>query len=670
MPAPDPAQQQAARACAELLAQGRYAAAIAPAEALTRDLPEVPMLWHMLGAARLGAGDARAACTALEQAVALDARDAALWDRLGVARRACGEHAAAADAFARSLQLRPEAPAVLSNAAANACEMRRFDEALALADRALARAAGLGPALLARGNALTGLDRFGEAADALRRAVVAMPQSVAALTSYGGALIRMPGGGSEALGVLGRAVALQPRAAAARASFGNALYTAGRIDEACVQFRAALELEPDDPDCWSGYLFALSHAEGASPDEVFAAHRAFGERFESPAVPRDWSNDRSPERRLRLGFVSADLRDHAVAFFVEPLLKLIDRSAFELVVYYNYPVEDAVSARLRTLVDEWTPVSRLDDDALEARIRADRIDLLCDLSGHTAGNRLPVFARKPAPVQFTWIGYPGTTGLSAIDYRLVNGIAVPPGSLDRYFTEKLVRLRLGSRFLVDDQLPEVGPLPALRQGVFTFASFNRASKLGAGTVGLWSEVLRAVPDARMLVGDVSDGGVRARLEALFAAEGIAAHRVDYRPRLPMQDYLALHHEADLMLDSVPYSAGTTARHALAMGVPTLTLVPPGAGLAQRQAAGIMLRVGMPEWVADSREAFVRKAQAAAADPQALGKLRSDMRQRLRSACAEDDRDSELSDVMRRFWRGWCADRPTEAIDLVWGEVAE
>ena len=263
---------------------------------------------------------------------------------------------------------------------------------------------------------------------------------------------------------------------------GTALYKQGRIDEAIACFRRALALEPDLADAWTGLLFCLSHDARADAADLVDEHRRFGQRF-AALPPAHHGNERDPARRLRIGFVSADFRDHAVALFAEPILtELARHSTLELHGYFNHRSGDGTTERLRRSFARFTPVAAMSDAALGEAIEADRIDVLIDLSGHTAGNRLPVFARKPAPVQASWIGYLGTTGLAAMDYYLADERLLPTTALQACFGEKIVLLPAWAAFVPTADLPPVGPLPALANGYLTFGSFNRLERYDLGAL--------------------------------------------------------------------------------------------------------------------------------------------------------------------------------------------
>lgn len=646
----------------ELLRVGRAAEAVARAARAVARSPQAWDVWQFLGAARLRSGDAAGARDALERVVSGEPDNAGAWDLLGLARRQLGDPAAAAEAFARSVDLAPQVAGPWANAAANAVRMRRHVDALAFSGRALAIDPQLLPALLARADASLALGRLNDAAQTLERILAAAPDHGRAQLQYGTALARLRRY-DAALKVLERVVAQHPQLAQAHSQLAAVRYRVGDTVRAVDGYREALRLAPQNPAIWSAYLFALSHGEAWSDDEVFAAHLEFGERFESPWRERwgNWPNTREPERRLRVGFVSGDLRQHAVAWMIEPVWAALDRAQFELFAYHTHPLEDAVSARLHGRVDHWRRVSELDDDALEACIRADTIDILFDLSGHTDYNRLTVFARKPAPLQLSWIGYPGTTGLKAIDYRLASACGTEQRFDPGGYTEHFVWMDDRVPFEPGAALPEVTSLPALGNGHLTFGSFNRSSKITAQTLALWRRVLCELPTACMLIGDCDDPTVRARIAAAFSEVGIEASRIDYRPRLELSDYLAMHGEVDILLDTVPYAGGTTTSYGLWMGVPTLTLDVPGP--VPSHGVYRLNGSGLGDWVARDEDDYVRLAGAQARDLQALAVLRAGLRSRMEAERAYALSNDVRGRALRVIWQRWCEGTPAGPIDL-------
>ncbi|PKO62799.1 MAG: hypothetical protein CVU24_02475 [Betaproteobacteria bacterium HGW-Betaproteobacteria-18] len=437
---------------------------------------------------------------------------------------------------------------------------------------------------------------------------------------------------------------------------GNVLEAQGKLEDAIASYRQALLLAPDDAAAHSSLLFTMQYASDMSPAQRFQEHQRFAERFEAPFKP-SWqahTNNRDPERRLKVGYVSGDFRNHPVAFFIEPILANHDKSQVEVFGYYNHTQINSDTRRIAAFTDHWLACSDLNDEQLDERIRADGIDILVDLSGHTARNRLLVFARKPAPLQATWIGYSGSTGLTAMDYRITDAWMDPPGMTERYHSEALVRLPHGGlAFIQEPGCPEVNALPALSAGKLVFASLNTLNKINPAVVNVWGRILRALPQARLMLGNVTDGSLESRLLGLFEQVGIGASQLILQPRLTGADYLAIHQQIDIALDPFPYNGGTTTMHSLWMGVPVITLE--GDHPLSRFGASLMSRVGLPEFICQSEDDYVQCALELAQDLPGLNRVRQSMRQRM-SGPAWDAANitHNLETAYRDLWRTWCS----------------
>jgi predicted O-linked N-acetylglucosamine transferase (SPINDLY family) len=663
---PPPARLQA---LLQLLQQGRHDDVEPLAAELGELFPRSPQVLHLLGASRLVRQANDRALEALSRAAALAPRNPQVHSLLGVALFRLGRIHEARRAFDHSLALDPRDYETLVNAAAAALAEGDADLAGRLARQAVSiQPAGVA-AVFALANAAAATGRHDEAVDLYRRAIALDPASADLLLNLGIVLARTRRR-REAAEVLRQAVALQPRHALAHLNLGRVLHELGESAAAQSHFRAASDLAPTLAEAHSAYLFSLAHDETISPRRSYEEHLRIGDLIEAPfrALPVRHDNDRDPERVLRIGFVSGDLLDHPVANLIEPIWRAMKGGWCRVHAYSNRASDDPVAERLRALADDWVQVERMSDDALAGRIRADRIDILVDLSGHSARHRLPVFARKPAPVQMSWIGYPGTTGLSSVDYRLTRG-SVGGESLAAQFREKLIHLRGARGFQQEAAAPDVNPLPALTRGTLAFASFNRPSKIGDAVIALWSRVMKALPGSTLLIAGTDDAGLEDRLRAAFGAHGVEASRLAFRRRRPLPQYLALHHEVDILLDTFPYAGGTTALHAIWMGVPTLALS--GETMQQDQSAALLRMLGLSDWVADSAEAYVARAVEAAADLPGLQRLRAGLRERARHHLEGFPRQagSELEAAFRGAWRRWCAGLPPESFTVGGGTDA-
>ena len=512
-------------------------------------------------------------------------------------------------------------------------------------------------------------DQKAEALDAMRRAVELLPQDQEARSNLGVSLTKAECY-REAEEHLRAAVALNPKDAVAHCSLADLLQMTGRNAEAEASLRLSLALQTgpqhrvENLRRHTSLLFMLSHNPDVDPQELFREHCRYGEKLqESLGASRpSHSNSRDPGRTLKIGFVSADFNNHAVANFVQPVLAQLRRSqSLQLHAYYNHHLQDSMTAQLRESFDGWREVMRQTDAELADTIRADGIDILVDLSGHSTLNRLPTFAHKPAPLQVTWIGYPGTTGLQAMDYYFADRHYLPPGLFDDQFTEKLVFLPATAPFQPYANSPAVNALPALSAGHLTFGSFNRLGKISAAAIEAWAALMRAVPDAKMVIGGIrTDNPDDNPLSERLVAAGIGIERVRYYMRGTMDAYLALHHQVDMCLDTYPYTGGTTTYHALWMGVPTLTIA--GAIAAGRQGAAMPGHLEIEDFVATDKADFVAKGVYWATHLLELAAIRA----RIRADWQRSENQQPaviaagVERALRQMWTRWCAGNPPES----------
>lgn len=509
---------------------------------------------------------------------------------------------------------------------------------------------------------LRATNRAAEAETQCRHIIAMQPDNVEGHRILGLALHGMRRFG-EALAACRRAVELGPQVPATYSALGFLLLDQGASRDAIQWFRRAIEINPMDSITHSSMLFCLIHDDSIDDDTLMLEHRAFAKLHEARVKPAPHTNTRLPGRELRVGFVSGDLFNHAVASYLAPTVHhLADDPGLSLHFYSNHLIEDDITAALRAKADTWTDVTVLDDDAFAARIRRDRIDILVDLSGHTGRNRLPAFARKPAPIQVAWIGYPATTGLRTMDYFLSDRFFTPPGMLDSQFVEKIVCLPATAPFSPPQNCPPVNVLPALHTGQVTFGSFNRLNKLRPDVIALWARVLRAIPNARMLIGAIAQDQDRSTFVEWFAAEGIDPQRLTFRSRAQTAVYLQQHHQVDLCLDTFPYSGSTTTLNALWMGVPTITIS--GHRLPSRGSAAWLSHLGLDQFSVDNADEFVDRALELTSDLDRLNALRASMRERCLASAAFQPATiaAGLSAAWRTMWTRWCAGEPPASFD--------
>jgi predicted O-linked N-acetylglucosamine transferase (SPINDLY family) len=512
------------------------------------------------------------------------------------------------------------------------------------------------------GRALWQAGRLDDAEAALRAAMALAPQSPEILNHLGRVLYQ--------LGKYGEAVALARRALASKPNFGSAhnhlamaLARQGRVAEAVESYRDALRCQPDSCGFGSNLLFTLHYLPAIEPAGLLAEHRTWAERHATPlrASIKAHENDPSPDRRLRIGYLSPNFRDHPISFFIEPIFESHDRMRVEVFAYFDHPRRDAVTERLRALTDVWRETHSLADDQLADLIRQDQIDILIDLTLHMDRNRMLVFARKPAPVQMSYLAYPATTGLDTIDYKLSDSHLDPPGEDDSFHTERILHLPQSYYcYHPDPASPPTSPLPARRTGQITFASVNTLMKISPACIAAWSRILAALPDSRLIVQarGLGDSDTRDHLRAQFVAAAADPKRIALRPQAPFDAFLKLFDEVDIALDAFPFSSGTTTCHTLWMGVPVITLA--GKMAVHRMGYSVLVNAGLSELGAFDIDGYVNKATELASDTARLAELRRGMRDRLRRSPLLDAARlaSDLERLYRRAWHDWCSRIPT------------
>lgn len=584
-------------------------------------------------------------------------------NNLGNLLSQAGQSAEAMAHFRQALAANPESPSAHTNLGAElykSGETSDLEQALTHLRRALAIDPGFIRAYNNLGSVYTALGRQAEAIDCLQRALALSPHYAQAHSNLGNSLQEL-GRLTEALVHLQRAVELQPTLPEAHYNLARALIDAGQVAQAITSYGQALTLRPDFPAARSNLLMALHYDPAQPPEQIAAAHRLFGQLYTRPIVLTPPIAARDPERRLRIGYVSQDLRNHSVAYFIEPILTSHDRSRFEVIAYADVGRGDAITARLRGLVDGWQDIHGLPDAEVAALIRRDRIDILVDLAGHTGGSRLMVFTHRPAPVQVTYLGYPDTTGLPAMDYRLTDAWADPPGWTEHLHTERLVRLPQGFLcYRPPDEAPPVSALPAAATGQITFGSFNNLQKLNARVIATWAAILHAVPGSRLLIKARLLGMDAARQATadLLARQGIDGARVSLLPAAAsVAEHLACYSQVDVALDTFPYHGTTTTCEALWMGVPVVTLA--GKTHETRVGVSLLTGVGLPDLIAQTPEAYVAIAAQLAEDVPRLEALRTTLRQRVQESglLASVPFTRSLEARYREMWRAWCAQAP-------------
>jgi len=609
---------------------------------------------HLLGIIAHRSGRVMEAAGHVRAAIKADPNQAEFHNTLGAIERAAGRLDAAIASFEAALAIQPghaQAVANLGNALAQA---GRFHEAAARYRQALSITPNAPGILNNLGNVLRETGEIDGAIESFAAALQLQPNYLEARTNLGVALVSADRNG-EAIEQYRKALALDANHLPALANLGNALLATGDHMRAQAAYDRALAIKPD----FAGVQLNVVALQNYLDDATAARTLAFAQRF-GAGLPSGGSvtlgNDRSPARLLRVGLVSGDLRDHAVARFLLPLLVAHDKAVLEFVAYSTSHIEDKITAAIRQHVGLWRTIKGMPADAAVALIRSDAIDILIDLSGYTEGARLDIFARRGAPVQVGWLGYSGTTGVPAMDSVLADRWVAPDGS-EPEFSETPWRLPDSYLCFGTPDWPEPGPLPASRNGHVTFGSFNNIGKLGPRTVQTWLEVMRAVPHAHLLIKS-SKGGLQARLDelqAMFAAGGIDPARLQFVDRVTdFSAHLALYNEIDIALDPFPYNGTTTTCEALYMGVPVLTRR--GDSFVSRVGESLMQSVGLPDWVADDSADYIARAVRFASDLEGLADLRTGLRTRFAaSALGDAPRFARhFESALRGMWRQWCS----------------
>jgi predicted O-linked N-acetylglucosamine transferase (SPINDLY family) len=482
------------------------------------------------------------------------------------------------------------------------------------------------------------------------------PENGIVLTNRGNVLGKL-GRLDDAVACYRKALASSPNFATAHNNLGLELQKLGRLKEAIASFRKALTIKPDLAEAHSSMALTTQYLPDVTLKELSEVHTSWDQQYGAPLQSgwRAHGNDPAPGRKLRIGLVSPDLGCHPVGYFVARLLQHKQQNDLECVCYSDRNPDD-LTERLQALSDEWMDTRDVSDEALSERIRSDKIDILIDLAGHTANNRLLVFARKPAPIQVTWVGYMGSTGLSAMDYLIADRWHVPEGAEGDY-TEKILRLPNGYIcYEPPYYAPEVGPLPFEKNGFITFGCFNNPAKINEGVVAVWMEILKAVPNSKLILSyqNMDAKSNHDRFLNQFDSGGVEGTRLTVEGKAPHHsDLFARYNDIDIALDTFPYSGGLTTCEALWMGVPVITK--PGDTFASRHSLSHLANVGAAELVADNLSDYVARTVDLAKDVSRLAGMRSELRGRMAKSplCDGERFASDFTAAMRKIWQEWC-----------------
>jgi predicted O-linked N-acetylglucosamine transferase (SPINDLY family) len=512
-----------------------------------------------------------------------------------------------------------------------------------------------------RGNLLFTHEKYDEAIAAFRRSIELRPDFAEAHNNLGMALSRI-GDTAAAAACYIRALKLVPDHAPAHNNLGCAFILLGELAAAIHHYKRAISIDPERSSAYTNLVLALQYVPGVSSALIAETTRRWAATVRRRPRRTPWPNLPVAERRIRIGYVSGDFRRHPVAYFTESVLAAHDRAAVEIFCYSNVAMPDEITDRIAVGADHWQSISALEDGEAARLIAADEIDILIDLSGHTAANRLTLFASRPAPIQCTWLGYAGTTGLPEIDYIIGDRFVLPPEEA-QLCTEQPFRLPNSYLcFTPPEAEIAVTTLPALSGGRLTFGCFNNLLKLNNSVVALWSALLAAVPNSQLFLktAQLHNPDVCDRLESQFAAHGIAADRLILSPSSPREELLRAYNHVDIALDPFPFGGGTTTIEALWMGVPVVTLR--GTSFVGHVGESILATLGLPGLVAADPSDYLAKAVRLASALPELAALRQSLRDRLLASplCDAPRFARDLEAGYRAMWEAWCRARQIAA----------
>ncbi|MGA2440074.1 MAG: tetratricopeptide repeat protein [Tepidisphaeraceae bacterium] len=638
-----------------LRAKGQLDEAIASYRLAVRLKPDRAEAHSNLGNALKDKGQLDEAIASYRLAIHVNPDYAEGHANLGNALKDKGQIDEAIAACQQAVRLKPDLAEAHSNLG-NALQAKgQLDEAIASFRQAIRLNPDLAEATHHNlGNALTDKGQFDEAIAAYRRAIRIRPDYAEAHNNLGNAL-KATGQLDDAIASFRQAIRIKPDLVEAHSNLGNALKDIGQLDEAVASYRQAMQLRPDYELAHSNLLYTLHFHPDYDAGMIFQEHRRWNQRHAEPLRKfiQPHANNRDPDRQLRIGYISPDLCEHPVGRFLLPLLAAHDPDRFAVFCYSDVQRPDRYTGLLRRHAHQWRDTFGLTAEQAAELIRQDQIDILVDLTMHMAKNRLLVFARKPAPVQATYLAYCSTTGLDAMDYRLTDPHLDPLGMNDAFYREKSIRLpETYWCYPLDEQRPQVSPPPALSSGEVTFGCLNNFCKVSPGALDLWTQLLRATPKSHLIL-FASAGSHRQRVRDLLEHQGIDPRRLNFVDSVPLPQYFSRYHQIDIGLDPFPCNGGTTTCDALWMGVPVITLM--GRTAVGRGGGSVLRNVGLPELVAETPAQYVQIATDLAGDLSRLAELRRTLRPRmLASPLMDGPRFARnIEAAYRQMWGNWC-----------------
>ncbi len=560
--------------------------------------------------------------------------------------------------YSRAIEQDPKDIAAMNNIADVLQKFNRFEESLQYYKQALAINPDFPATLSNIANAYLKIRDYESAIKHYSRAIELHPRFPEPYNGIGNTLMQF-GRLDEAVEYLEKAIAIRPDYAIAYNNLGSAYKEIGQLDQSLDSYRKSISLDPTLNTAHSNLLLTLLYSSKTTPELLAEESQKYDEQF-GKAGDRFTSYDNliDPNRKLRIGYISPDFRNHPVGRFMLPLVRRHDKLQFEIFCYAFESEPDEMQAQFQSSADHWRQINTLNDNQLCDLIRADQIDILVDLSLHLANNRLLVFARHPAPVQLSFAGYPGSTGLSAIDYHLTDPYLEPPGMFDKLWSDSAYRLP--HTFWCDDldqPLPDVSQLPAKSNGFITFGSLNNFCKVNADVLDAWIKILSEIPDSRFIM-LAPESSARNSITDIFQSAGISPDRIEFVGKLPREEYLKVYNRIDIGLDSFPYNGHATSFDALVMGVPVVTLV--GKTIVGRAGLSLLTNLQLTDLIAFNTDDYVKIAAQLADNLDRLETIRCNLRKELRNSPLGkiDSFTQDIESAYRTFWQNWCTKRPS------------
>ena len=634
--------------------QGNVDEAIACYQRALSDQPRLLAALINLGTTYLERGRVDDAIHLLQQAIEVNPQSPEAHNNLGTALKEAGDAKGAVACFQTALGLRPDYVDAMINLGNAHSDSGGLREAIECYNTALTRSPNSAKAHNNLGVALAKESKFSDAIEHYHQAIRSEPNNADAHSNLGAAL-RAEGQLDEAIACCQRALQLQPTLAEAHNHLANALKDQGRLIEAIQGYQQAVECKPDYANAHSNLIYTRLFCHEFDNGSHVNAHRQWNTAHAAPLAKfhRPHQNDRSLNRRLKIGYVSPDFRNHVIGRSLLPLFRHHDHDQFEIVCYSDVGHHDELTNLFQNSADSWKNTSGLTDNQLAQQIRTDEIDILVDLTMHLAQNRLLVFARKPAPIQVTFAGYPGTTGLSAIDYRLTDPYLDPPGLNDDQYAEASIRLP-HSFWCFDplDRTTAVARLPAIKNGYVTFGCLNNFCKVNPTVLRLWARVLNAVENSRLMLMS-GEGQHRQTATDILNSEGVSTDRIIFVKNQPRSQYLKAYDQIDIGLDTLPYNGHMTSLDSLWMGVPVVTLI--GSTIVGRAGFCQLMNLGLPELIAQTPERYIQITSELASDQTRLSELRTTLRDRMKASPLMDEEGFArgIETAFRDIWQRWC-----------------